>query len=226
MKRSKHDLFLKQQTPQYKAAHKGFNFLSDAEILSLFLANTDNAIEIANDIYCTLNGDLTELSLWSVEKLCNRFKKLSQRNALSILASFEIAKRKAMISPEKYKITSSQHAYQLLHPFMSDLQHEEFWIILLNRANRVIKVFCSSSGGISGTVTDVRIIFKSAVDCLATAIILAHNHPSGNLKASEQDIQITKRIKEAGKLLEIPVVDHLIITNNSYYSFGDEGLMR
>ncbi|HRG37942.1 MAG TPA: JAB domain-containing protein [Bacteroidia bacterium] len=122
-------------------------------------------------------------------------------------------------------MTTSKEAYEIMKPLLIDLPHEEFWLIMLNRANFVIKKEQISRGGVAGTVVDTRIVFKTAVDNYASSIIVCHNHPSGNLKPSEADIKITKSIKEAGKIMEIPLLDHLIVTENNYYSFGDEGLI-
>src|SRR5690606_31424904 len=121
------------------------------------------------------------------------------------------------------RITSSEDAYKIIKPHLMDLKHEEFWVILLNRANMVIRKSIVSSGGVSGTIADPKMIFKIALDNLASSVILVHNHPSGNIKPSESDIQLTKKMKAGCRVLEIPVIDHLIFTNSHYYSFADEG---
>jgi DNA repair protein RadC len=126
---------------------------------------------------------------------------------------------------DKPKITGSRDVYDIIKADLLDIPHEEFWVLLLNRANRVIKKWQISQGGIAGTVADPKIIFKLALDELASGIILAHNHPSGNLTASQADLDLTRKLKEAGKLLDIQVLDHLIVAGQKYFSFADEGLI-
>jgi DNA repair protein RadC len=153
-------------------------------------------------------------------------KGIGMAKAITIVSALELGKRrKERILPAKPGITSSADVIELMHQDLLDLPHEEFWIILLNRANRVLKKWKISSGGISGTVADPRLIFKIALDFYASSIILVHNHPSGAIKPSQADIALTKKLKQAGELMEIPVLDHLIYGENSYFSFADEGLL-
>src|SRR5690606_18498764 len=155
-----------------------------------------------------------------------RIKGIGQAKALTIVAALELGRRRKDLDVrEREKVTGSRDAYNLLKSDLMDISHEEFWILLLNRANRVIKKLQVSQGGVSGTVADPKIIFKHALDELASAIILAHNHPSGNLTASQADLDLTKKLREAGKLLDIQVLDHLIVAGQKYFSFADEGLM-
>ena len=155
-----------------------------------------------------------------------RIRGVGEAKALAIIAALELGRRRKEAEPdEKPKINNSKDAYDLLRPDLLDIAHEEFWVILLNRANRVIKKHQVSQGGVTGTVADPKIIFKAALDELACGVILAHNHPSGNLTASEADIQLTRKLKEGGKLLEIQVLDHLIVGGQKYFSFADEGLL-
>lgn len=215
--------------PREKLLLKGTSALSDAEILAIIIGSGTrgcSAVELAKLILSDCNNDLNELTKLSVEALASKYHGIGEAKAIGIVASLELARRKASVTQvEKFLINSSQLAYKLMAPTISDLPHEEFWIILLNRANKVIKTVCISQGGISGTVTDIRLIMRASVEVLATGIILCHNHPSGNLKPSEQDIQITHRIRDAGQIFEIPVVDHIIVSESGYYSFADEGML-
>ena len=146
--------------------------------------------------------------------------------AITIVSALELGKRRKerFITP-KPRITSSADVFELMQADLQDLPHEEFWVIILNRANRVIRKWRISSGGISGTVADPRLIFKNALESYASSIILVHNHPSGAIKPSQADISLTKKLKQAGELLEIPVLDHLIYGEKEYFSFADEGLL-
>nr|MDQ3394392.1 DNA repair protein RadC [Bacteroidota bacterium] len=154
-----------------------------------------------------------------------KFKGIGEAKAISIVSALELGRRRKESDPEKFPgITCSKDVYDLMRPDLMDQPHEEFWILLLNRANKVIKKRSVSIGGISGTVADPKIIFKIALEHGASAIILVHNHPSGNTKPSEADIRLTKKLKEAGSLLELPVLDHLIFTDSNYLSFADEGI--
>ena len=153
-----------------------------------------------------------------------KIKGIGEAKAISIIAALELGRRRKESEVVlRARISSSRDAYEQIQPYLLDLPHEEFWLLLLNRANEVIKPVQVSQGGVSGTVADPKIIFKFAIECLASAIILVHNHPSGNLKPSEADKELTRRLYNAGKLLEIPVLDHLIFTDGGYLSFADEG---
>ncbi|HWZ22636.1 MAG TPA: DNA repair protein RadC, partial [Cytophagaceae bacterium] len=164
-----------------------------------------------------------ELAKLSVNDL-KRYKGIGEAKAVSIISALELGRRRKETDPiKKDKIVSSKDIYDLMRPHLLDLPHEEFWVVLLNRANIVLKKVAVSVGGISGTVADPRLIFKVALENMASAVILVHNHPSGNSKPSDADLVITRKMKEAGKLLEIPVLDHLIFTDSEYYSFADEG---
>lgn len=215
--------------PREKMVAKGIDTLSDAELLAIVIGSGTrgcSAVELARKILNDCNNDLNQLCQLTVKVLQSRYKGIGEAKAIGIKASLEIARRKSMIGKvDKYQIQSSHAAFKLLNPLIGDLPHEEFWIILLNRANKVIKTECVSQGGITGTVTDIRLIMKMAIEVFATGIILSHNHPSGNLKPSEQDIQITHRIRDAGQIFEIPVLDHLIVTESGYFSFMDEGIL-
>ena len=155
-----------------------------------------------------------------------RVKGIGEAKAIAIVAALELGRRRRQILPdEKPKVGGSKDAYELLKADLTDLPHEEFWVLLLNRANRLIRKVQISQGGVAGTVADPKIIYKAALDELASGIIVAHNHPSGNLTASQADITLTQRLRDGGKLLEIQVLDHLILAGHNYFSFADEGIL-
>lgn len=214
--------------PREKFLLKGRAALSDAELLAIILGSgsrKESAVELAKRVLESAKGNLIELGRYNLKQLME-FNGIGEAKAISIAAALEIGRRRR--EQEffvKEKITSSNDVFELMHGDLSDLNIEEFWIVILNRANKVLKKIKISSGGVSGTVADTRVIFKSAIDELASAIILVHNHPSGNLKPSKADISLTKKLKSAGEVLDIPTLDHLIIAENSYFSFADEGLL-
>ncbi|WP_294283905.1 DNA repair protein RadC [uncultured Chryseobacterium sp.] len=214
--------------PREKFLLKGINSLSDSELLAIILrsgSREETAIELARKILNSVNHSWHQLSLLSVKDLM-KFKGVGEVKAIAIATALEIGRRRAAQEvPEKSVITSSNDGYQLLRKYLSDLRTEEFWAIFLNQSNKVLHFSQLTQGGINQSIVDVRILFKTALDHYATAIIIAHNHPSGNLKPSKEDIDITQRIKEAGKMLNIQLLDHLIVTQNSYFSFSDEGLL-
>lgn len=217
-----------EDRPREKLLDKGRHILTEAELIAILIGSgskEETAVELSKRILVNVNNNLNELSKLSVQDLM-KFKGIGEAKAISIVAALELGRRrKEKDSGEREKITSSKEAYEIMKPILIDLPHEEFWLIMLNRANVVIKKEQISRGGVAGTVVDTKIIFKTAVDNYASSIIICHNHPSGNLKPSEADMKITKSIKEAGKIMEIPLLDHLIVTENNYYSFGDEGLI-
>jgi DNA repair protein RadC len=217
-----------EDRPREKLLLKGKASLSDAELLGILIATgiqNMTAVDIAKVILQSVQNDLNQLARLSVKDL-SKFKGIGEAKAITIVSALELGRRKkATESAEKPKIRSSNDAYEVLRPYLSDLSHEEFWIILLNRANEVIKCEKVSSGGVSGTVADPKIIFKYALENLASAIILSHNHPSGNLNPSQADKDLTKKLKAAGNNLDIPVLDHLIFTDKTYFSFADEGIL-
>jgi DNA repair protein RadC len=168
---------------------------------------------------------LNELAKLSIKELM-KIKGIGEAKAITIVAALELGRRRKETDSEgKPKISSSKDAFELLRGDLMDLPHEEFWVLLLNRAHRVIKKKRVSEGGVSGTVADPKIIYKMALEELASGVIVAHNHPSGNLTASQSDIDLTKKLKEAGKFLEVQLLDHLIIAGSKYYSFADEGII-
>jgi DNA repair protein RadC len=214
--------------PREKLIDKGRQILSEAELIAILIGSgsrNETAVELSKRILSTVENNLNELGKLSVKDL-TKFKGIGEAKAISIVAALELGRRRKDTEIKKRdRITTSKDVFDIMKTTMLDLPHEEFWILLLNRANVVIKKEMISRGGVSGTVVDTKIIFKTAVEHYASSLIICHNHPSGNLKPSEADIRITKSIKEAGKIMEIPLVDHLIITDTEYYSFADEGIL-
>lgn len=214
--------------PREKFFLKGKAHLTDAELLAILL-NSGNrhetALDLARRILNKYNHDLILMSNSSIEDL-KQFDGVGKVKAITILAGLELGKRRELfIAKDKIKITSSKDAFKIVAPFLRDIPHEEFWILLLNRANRLLDKICISRGGISGTVVDARLIFKPAINQLASGIILCHNHPSGNLKPSKADTAITRKIKEAAIHLDIAILDHIIIGGDQFLSFADEGIL-
>ncbi len=217
-----------EDRPREKLLAKGTPVLTDAELVAILLGSgtsTISAVDLAKCVLKTVDHNLHELARLSVRDLM-KVKGIGEAKAMAIIAALELGRRRReTLLDEKPVITCSTDCYEILRPHLQDIPHEEFWIILLNRANRMIRKCQISQGGIAGTVADTKIIFKLAIAELASGIILAHNHPSGNLTASRADRDLTKRIINASKLLEIDVLDHLIIGGQDYISFADEGIL-
>jgi DNA repair protein RadC len=170
-------------------------------------------------------NSLDKLGKYSVSDL-KKHKGIGQARAISIVAALELGKRRKLAEvPDSKKITGSADVFNLMYPVLADISHEEFWILILSRSNKVIDTRKISQGGITGTVTDIRIILKMAIENLATSLILCHNHPSGNLQPSDADISITRRLKDSATLMDISLLDHLIIAGKGYFSFADENLI-
>lgn len=214
--------------PREKMLEKGRGYLSDAELLAILLGSGTvdaSALELSRHMLREVGDSLHELGKMEVQELM-QFKGVGPAKAVTILAAMEIGyRRQSSMSGVKPLISSSKDAYTLMLPHLADVAYEEFWVMALNRANRVIGRIMISEGGISGTVADPKKIFKIALDRKASSIIVCHNHPSGNIKPSEMDIRLTRKLKEAGILLELPVIDHLIIGDGKYFSFADEGIL-
>ncbi len=217
-----------EDRPREKLLIKGKSALSDAELVGILISSGTremSAVDLAKLILKDANNDLNVLAKLSVKDLM-KFKGIGEAKAISIVSALELGRRRKETEPtKKIKISSSKTIYELMKPELLDQPNEFFWIVMLNRANHVIKKQNVSWGGVSGTVVDPKVIFKLALENLASAIILVHNHPSGNLKPSESDIQITQKLKASGKMLEVPVLDHIIFTDEDYYSFADEGIL-
>lgn len=218
----------KEDRPREKLLLKGKAVLSDAELIGILLGSGSrelNAVDLARYILQEVDNDLHALAKFDVKDL-QKFKGIGEAKAITIISALELGRRrKAAEFIKKPKITCSNDAYTILAPYLMDKTHEEFWILILNRANTVITARNISQGGISGTVADPKVIFKAALDERASSIILSHNHPSGNLQPSKNDIDLTKKLKRAGEVLELPVLDHIIFSDQQYFSFADEGLL-
>lgn len=217
-----------EDRPREKLMLKGKAALSEAELIAILINSGTidlTAVDVAKIILKSVNNNLNELARLSVKDL-SRFRGIGAAKAISIVAALELGRRrKEQDRPQRNRITCSRDAYNEMIPHLMDKPHEEFWILLMNRANEVLRPVQISTGGIAGTVADPRLIFKQAIDHLASAIILMHNHPSGNLQPSQADKDLTRKLKEAGRILDIPVLDHLIFTDKAYYSFADEGVL-
>lgn len=214
--------------PREKLMAKGKEALSNAELLGILIATGNremSAVQLAQTILDDCDNSLKKLSRMTVDDLM-LYKGIGEAKAITIIAAAEIGRRrlieKAELDPQ---VTSSQDIYNYMRPFLEDLNHEEFYLLLLNRANKIIKKILISKGGIAGAVVDIRLIFKPAMMNLASGIVVVHNHPSGSLKPSKQDISITNKIKEAGNFLDVKLLDHLIISQTGYFSFNDESLI-
>ncbi len=217
-----------EDRPREKLVLKGKATLTDVELIAILLGSGSrslSAVELARQLLSSVNYDLNMLAKMSIKEL-TKFNGIGEAKAVNIISALEIGRRrKESLTNEPIKIQSSKQIYDLMKPELMDLNHEEFWVIFLNRANKVIKKEAFSSGGITGTIADVRLIFKRALEELACSIILVHNHPSGSLKPSHADLKLTKKIKDSARLLDIDVLDHIIFTNEGYYSFLDEFLL-
>jgi len=214
--------------PREKLSGKGRMALSDAELLAILISSgnkEESAVDLSKRILQHVNGNLIELSKLSVKDL-KQFKGIGEAKALTIIAAIELGRRRRESEViERKKISCSRDVFDLIQSKLSDNHYEEFWIIILNRANKVLKEVNISEGGLSGTIADPKKIFKIALDMHAASVILCHNHPSGNTQPSEADIRLTKKLKDAGNLLEISILDHLIVGDEKYYSFADEGMI-
>jgi len=215
--------------PREKLMLKGKVALSDAELLAILIGSgsrDESAVDLSKRILGSVENNLNALSKLSQEHLMKNFKGIGEAKAITIIAAMELARRRrGEEALELYKITSSKAIFELMQPIIGELPHEEFWVVYLNNSNKVISKLPISKGGITGTLVDVRLVYQAALEKGATAVILCHNHPSGNLTASEADKQITKKLKLAGESLDIKVLDHVIITENGYFSFADECLL-
>jgi len=221
-------LLAEDDRPREKFLQKGKSSLSDSELLAIIMGSgnrEEDALELSRKILASVNNSWHQLSLLSAKDLM-KFKGIGETKAISIISALEIGRRRAVQEiPEKTIIGNSHDAYAVLRNQLSDLRTEEFWAIFLNHSNKVIHVSQLTQGGISQSIVDVRTLYKAALDYFSTGIIIAHNHPSGSLKPSREDINITQKIKEAGNTLSIQLLDHIIVTQDSYFSFSDAGLL-
>lgn len=212
--------------PREKLLLKGRNALSDAELIAILIGSgtpSESAVDVAKRILMAADGDLNTLSQLTVKDLC-KIKGIGEAKAISIIASMELGRRRNLTeTPLPPQLTASKHIYDYMKPEFLDLQVEQFWVLMLNQNLRPIKKVKIGEGGVAGVVADPKIIFHKALENLASNLVLLHNHPSGNLEPSKEDDNLTRRIVEAGKFLQINVVDHIIFTNNGYFSYKESG---
>lgn len=214
--------------PREKLRLKGKSALSDAELIAILIGSgnrQESAVDLAKRILNSVDNNINKLVKLNITNLCE-FNGIGEAKAISIITALELGKRQrleeALVLP---KITSSKAVFKIMQPILEDLNHEEFWVIYLNNSNKIIKKIALSKGGITGTLVDIRLLFKIAIEHTAVSIILCHNHPSNKLQPSNEDLKITKKIKEAGTILDIKLLDHLIITKTGYFSFADENIL-
>ncbi len=217
-----------EDRPREKLLVQGTRSLSEAELIAILIGSgnsKESAVELARRILGAVNNDLATLSKKDAAFFL-KFNGIGEAKAVNIMAALELGRRrKEQAASVKTTILNSWDAANYFRPLLEDLPHEEFWVLLLNRSNTVIDKFMVSQGGVTGTVIDVRLILKTALEKLACSLILCHNHPSGNILASEADKKVTQKIKEAAQLMEIAVIDHVIIAHDQYLSFADEALL-
>ncbi len=214
--------------PREKLLLKGKTSLSDAELIAILIGSgsrNETAVDLSKRILSLVGNNLNALGKSSIAQLIT-FKGIGEAKAITIVAAMELGRRRrSEAAQELTKIASSKSIFDMMQPILGELPHEEFWIVYLNNSNKVISKSQLSKGGITGTMVDVRLVFKTAIENGATGMILCHNHPSGSLVASEADKQITRKLKGAGEQLDIKILDHVIVTENGWLSFADEGLL-
>lgn len=217
-----------EDRPREKLMQKGTASLSDAELLAILISSgtkEKSAVDLGRELLSIVNNNLNALGRLSINDL-TKLHGIGTARAVTIAAALELGRRRKLAGvPEAAQIKCSKDVADIFQPLLSDLTHEEFWILFLNRSNKIINRMKLSQGGISGTVTDVRIVMKKAIEYLASGIIVCHNHPSGNLSPSDSDTRITQKIKDAGSLMDIQLLDHIIISGDEYYSFADNGVI-
>lgn len=215
--------------PREKMLARGRQSLTDSELLAIILGSGsvgESAVDLSKRILSDHKNNLNELGKITIKNLVKRYKGVGEAKAINIIAALELGRRRQETDPlQRTAIKSSKDSFDYLYPLVADLPHEEFWILLCNRANKIIHTQSIGRGGVSSVVVDVKLIVKCALEHLASTIILCHNHPSGNLRPSSEDINITKKLKEACNIFEIVVADHIIIGDMAYYSFADEGIL-
>ena len=218
-----------EDRPREKMLTKGKAHLSEAELLAILLGSgsrEETAVGLAQRILNAADNNLHELGKRSIAELVAGFKGVGEAKAIAIVAALELGRRRQLSRiREKPQVTCSRDAFNAIAPLLMDLPHEEFWILVLNRANRILGREQISQGGTAGTVVDAKMVFRKALEAQASSIVLCHNHPSGNLQPSQADIDLTRKLKQAGETLDILVLDHLIVSESGYYSFADEGLL-
>ena len=217
-----------EDRPREKLMLNGALALSDSELLAILIGagtREKSAVDVCKDILADVDNDINKLARHAVSDL-TKYKGIGPAKAITIVAALELGRRRKNTGAKEIKkITCSRDAYQVLYPKLTDLNHEEIWALFLNRSNRVESTMRVSEGGISSTVLDVRLVLREALNRYASGIILAHNHPTNNCMPSEQDIRITAKLKEAAKIMDVSLLDHLILCGDNYYSFADENMM-
>lgn len=215
-----------EDRPREKLMYKGRQALSDAELLALLLGTgtrSKSALMLAQELLVAVDYNLSRLARLQLEDF-RGISGIGDAKAVKLLAAFELGRRRLEVkSKEPFRIKSSQDVYKVMFPLMAELPHEEFWVLYMSNANEMVYKWQVSKGGLTGTVVDKRLVFKYALYYHATGIILCHNHPSGLLHPSEADLQLTKKVQQAGEQLDIKLLDHVIVTHSGYYSFADEG---
>lgn len=214
--------------PREKLQNLGRHVLSDAELLAILLGSgsrNESAVALSKRILQSVDNNLNQLGKQTLTELM-KFKGIGEAKAITIAAALELGRRRqASDFIERPVITCSRDSYLAIAPSLMDHPHEEFWMLLLNRANKMIGKVKMSSGGTDATIVDVKIIFRKAIEGQAVSIVVCHNHPSGRLRPSQADLDLTKKIKESGKIVGVQLLDHLIIGDGGYYSFADEGVL-
>lgn len=217
-----------EDRPREKMLTKGSEALSNAELIAILLGSGTkgiSAVDLAREILNAVNNDLHELGRRSIHELM-QFKGMGEAKALVVAAALELGRRRQVADlRENPQMACSRDVYNYIGPMLADLHHEEFWVLMLNIRNEIVRSECISRGGMNSTTVDVRIVFQKALMAHATRIIAVHNHPSGNLKPTQPDIELTHRLYEAGQALQIPLLDHIIVSRRGYFSFADEGLL-
>lgn len=218
-----------EDRPREKLLLKGVSALSDSELLAILIGsgnNEESAVELGKRILMKAGNDLNKLGRMGVSDLVGQFKGIGPAKAITLIAALELGRRrKSTEAADRKKITSSRDGYEHFFPILADLNHEETWALLTDRSNKVLTTLQVSRGGISGTVVDIRLILREALNYYASGIILGHNHPSGNCSPSPQDTQITKKLKEAAQWMDMTLLDHIIVCGESYFSYADEGII-
>jgi DNA repair protein RadC len=215
--------------PREKLLLKGRNSLSDAELIAILISTgtrNESAVDLTKRILASVENNLDKLAKLSINELKN-FNGMGEAKALSVIAALELGRRRNSVSSEDdtMRIRLSNDSYRIIRPELDDLPHEEFWVLLLNRSNLVLKKTQISRGGVNSTTVDPKMVFRAALNAAASGIVLCHNHPSGTVKPSEQDIRLTKRLREGAGIMDIALLDHIIVGANTYFSFADDGLL-
>ncbi len=215
-----------EDRPREKLLMKGVHVLSDAELIAILIGSGnkhETAVELSQRILFSVKNNLNSLGKLSINELINNFNGIGEAKAITIIAALELGKRRKLAEIEKpERITSSKDVFNLFQPILGDLPHEESWVLLMNQSNKILKKLHISKGGIKGTTIDIKLIMKESIECLATNIVLVHNHPSGSLIPSSDDDDITTKLNVAASFVDICMMDHVIITSESFFSYKDQ----